>query len=245
MKTWQKVGLLTLAVVLFAGVRFYFVWKSRQDPGVVVQKGEPTRPMTKDELADVKLLFLTTYDSAKQLEGMTVWMKAGYSLPYYPFAGGRVDFPKRVGLLPAAEKLQISKLLKAVAPAKENNRIPHGTRQYFVVFTLANKTGTFAAPIGAIDSGSAGANEVIYADQLFYYDDPRKIYDHWPQGVWDAVATHTPRVGLTENQTRMAVGIMQESDSKEEGERTVTYDLDGKKWTVTFAKGVATAVKAG
>ena len=50
-----------------------------------------------------------------------------------------------------------------------------------------------------------GENETLYCDQLFYYDDPRTIYDNWPKPVWDAVAAHEPRVGMTENQTRMAV----------------------------------------
>ena len=30
-----------------------------------------------------------------------------------------------------------------------------------------------------------------------------------------------------------------------EGDRTVTYNAGGKKWTVTFVKGTATEVKAG
>jgi len=246
MKTWQKIGLLTLLVLLIGGARIYFVWKSRQNPGVMVRQGDEPRKLTQDELVVMKLLYLSNFSDAKdQLEGKPVWIKAGYSLPYYPYSGGQVQFAKRVGLLPAAEKLQITKLIKAVAPAKEENRVPHGTRQYFAVFTLAGngdaKAGEFAAPIGF----AQGDQETLFCDQLFYYDNPKTIYDHWPKPVWDAVAAHTPTVGMTENQAKMAVGIMQDSDSSSEGDRTVTYDADGKKWTVTFARGVATAVKPG
>jgi hypothetical protein len=244
MKAWQKIVLLTLGVALFAGARVYFVWKSRQDPGVIGQRGPEEKPLTQDQLAVVMQYFFTSFDQAKKLEGMNVWVKAGYSLPYYPYADGRVQFTKRVGELPAAEKLSISKLIKAVAPAKEDNRVPHGSRQYFVVFTIAGpdaKPGVFAAPIGYAE----GDNETLYCDQLFYYDDPKTIYDHWPQSVWDAVAKHEPVVGMTENQARMAVGILMESDSKSEGDRTVTYHAGNKLWTVTFSNGVATQVKAG
>jgi hypothetical protein len=243
MKVWQKVTLATLFVVLIAGVRIYFVWKSRQDPGVAPPRHgeEAARPLTKDELVVMRQLFISTFDSAKQLEGTTVWVKAGYTLPYYPFVNGQVQFNKRVGLLPSAEKLAIAKIQKAVVPAKEDNRVPHGTRQYFAIFALPGKPDLYAAPIGFVQ----GNDETFYCDQLFYYDDPKTIYDHWPQSVWEAVAAHTPKVGMTENQTRMAVGILQQSDSQTEGDRIVTYNTAGKTWTVTFQHGVATQVKAG
>jgi len=245
MKLWQKLALLTLVVVLIVSARVYFVWKSRQDPGVIANKGAEAKPLTQDELAVVTEYDFASFDQAKRLEGKPVWIKAGYSLPYYPFAGGQVQFGKRVGELPSAEKLSIPKLIKAVAPAKEDNRVPHGTRQYFAVFTLDGnadaKQGTFAAPIGYAE----GDNETLYCDQLFYYDDPKTIYDNWPKPVWDAVAAHEPKVGMTENQTRMAVGILMESASQTQGDRTVTYHAGPKTWTVTFAKGVATQVAAG
>lgn len=245
MKLWQKLTLLTLAMVLIAGARFYFVWKSRQDPGVIARRGDAPKPPTQDELAVMTQHFFATFDQAKQLEGTNVWIKAGYSLPYYPYAVGHVEFSKRVGDLPSAERLSISKLIKAAAPAKENNRVPHGSRQYFAVFTLAGNpdgnAGVFAAPIGYAE----GENETFYCDQLFYYEDPRTIYDHWPKPVWDAVAAHEPKVGMTENQTRMAVGILMESDSQAQGDRIVTYHAGPKTWTVTFQNGVATQVKQG
>ena len=244
MKLWQRMALVTLAVLLIAGVRFYFVWKERQDPGVVARQAAQRKPLSQDDLAVMTQYYFASLDQAKRLEGTNVWIKAGYSLPYYPFAGGKVDFAKRVGFLPSAEKLSISKLVKAAAPTKEDDRIPHGTKQYFVVFTLSGpdgKPGTFATPIGAVQ----GDDEKIYTDLMFFYDDPKTIYDNWPKSVWDAVAVHEPKVGMSELQTQMTVGTVQESDSQSIGNRTVTYDAGGKSWTVTFSKGVATQVKAG
>lgn len=244
MKLWQKIALMTLAVFLIAGARVYFVWKARQDPGVI-KKSPEEKPLTQDELAVMTQYYFASFDQAKQqLEGKPVWIKAGYSLAYYPYAGGTVQFAKRAGVLPGAEKLSVSKLIKAVAPAKEDNRIEHGSKQYFIVFTIDGpdaQPGAFAAPIGF----AQGDQETLVCDQLFYYEDPKTIYDHWPQPVWDAVAKHTPTVGMTENQARMAAGILIESDSTTLGDRTATFDEGNKKWTVTFAKGVATQVKEG
>ena len=245
MKLWQRMALVTLAVLLIAGVRFYFVWKERQDPGVVARQAAQRKPLSQDDLAVMTQYYFASLDQAKRLEGTNVWIKAGYSLPYYPYVAGRVEFSKRIGELPSAEKLSISKLIREVAPAKEDNRVPHGSWQYFAVFKLDGnadaKPGTFAAPIGF----GQGTDETFYCDQLFYYDDPKTIYDNWPKTVWNAVAIHEPRVGMSENQTRMAVGILMESDSQTQGDRTVTYHAGPKTWSVTFAKGVATQVKAG
>jgi hypothetical protein len=245
MKLWQKLALATLLIALIASVRLYFIWRERQNPGYMTGKTEPAKPLTQDELSYVKQYYFATFDQARQLEGTTVWVKAGYALPYFPYAGA-VEWSKPQGDLPATEKLEIKKLIKAAAPAKVEDRVAHGSRQYLVVFTMPKESGKdasgqFAAPIGYAE----GEQESIVADQLFYYDDPKKIYSHWPQSVWDAVAAHTPQVGMTEDQARMAAGILIESGSQSIGNRTVTYHTGQKTWIVTFEDGKATMVKQG
>jgi hypothetical protein len=244
-KVWQKLALGTLLVAVIAGARIYFVVKSRENPGMVQTTGEQPRKMTSDELAVVREMYWATFDQAKAIEGTSVWVRAGYSLPYYPYAGGKVEFGKRVGVLPSAEKMDVQKLIKAATPAKEDNRIYHGTRQYFVVFTLPNSSdtkATYAAPIGYVE----GNDEKLYSDQLFYYDDPQKIYDNWPKDVWTAVAAHTPKVGMSELQTQMTVGILMDTGgSQDVGNRTVTFHAGDKTWIVSFANDKATSVKQG
>lgn len=240
MKGWQKGALITLVVFLIVGGYLAYVFKSRQDPGVMGTKGEKPKQLSKDDLAVVKLLYLPGFDDAKQLEGKPLWVKAGYTLPYYPVKGTTVEFAKKEGTLPPDAKLNVDKLIKAVPPAKEDDRLPHGTKQYFATFTIDGKDGKYAAPIGFAE----GTEEKMWTDDLFFYDDPKTIYDHWTPAVWDAVAKHTPTVGMTEAQVRMAVGMQIQSDSSREGDRTVTYDTGSKKWTVTFAKGAATQVAA-
>jgi len=49
---------------------------------------------------------------------------------------------------------------------------------------------------------------------------------------------------MNELQTRLAIGQKMHPGGSEEGNRTVTYDQDGKHWTVTFVKDRATSVKS-
>jgi hypothetical protein len=161
-------------------------------------------------------------------------------MPYYPFAAGHVDFARRVGLIPATQRLEIKKIVKAAAPAKEDDGIAHGSRQAIAVFALPGSEGLFATPIGVIE----GNQEAYFTDVLFFYDDPHGIYDHWPKDVWTAIDAHQVKAGMSELQTRMAIGQKMHPDGSEEGDRTVTYDQDAKHWTVTFQKNRATAVKS-
>ena len=47
---------------------------------------------------------------------------------------------------------------------------------------------------------------------------------------------------MNELQVAMALGTIQQSQSSDIGNRTVTYDAGGKKWSVSFQKDKATTV---
>jgi hypothetical protein len=99
-------------------------------------------------------------------------------------------------------------------------------------------TGLFATPIGTME----GDREAYYTDLLFFYDDPHGIYDYWPKDVWAAIDVHQVKQGMSELQTRMAIGQKMRPDGDKEGDRTVTYDQDGKHWTITYVKNRATTI---
>ena len=61
--------------------------------------------------------------------------------------------------------------------------------------------------------------------------------------VKNTSSTKTIFMSMSELETRMAIGQKTQSDSSSEGNRTVTYDQAGKKWTVTFVNNKATAIK--
>jgi hypothetical protein len=229
----------TLITLTIGGIYLLSVWKHRQDPGIV-GRNAATEALSEDDLAVVRALFPAHFEDLRQLEGASVWMKNGYTMPYYPFSGGHVDFAKRVGLIPATQRLEVKKIVKAAAPAKVDDSIQHGSRQAFAVFALPGGKDLFATAIGAME----GNQEAYFTDVLFFYDDPHGIYDHWPKDVWAAIEAHQVKQGMSELQTRMAIGQKMHPEGYKEGDRTVTYDQEGKHWTVEFEKNRATTVKS-
>jgi hypothetical protein len=240
MKPWKFVLITTLVTLTIGGIYLLVVFKHRQNPGVQTQTA-PQQELTPDDVAIVRKMFMTSFDDAVKLEGTSVWMQNGYTMPYYPYEGGRVVFAKKIGLIPSAEKLDIKKVVKAVPPANEDDGIDHGSRQVFAVFTLPGSTDLEATPIGVIQ----GSQEQYFCDLLFYYDDPHTIYSNWPKNVWAAIDAHQVKPGMSELETRMAIGQKIETDGGTVGNRTITYDQAGKKWTVTYEDNHATAIKGG
>jgi hypothetical protein len=86
--------------------------------------------------------------------------------------------------------------------------------------------------------------EQYFSDVLFYYDDPHSIYDYWSKNTWAAIDAHQVVSGMSELQTRMSIGQKIQTDGGSQGNRTVTYDQAGKKWTITFVNDHATAIQS-
>lgn len=239
MKTWQKILIPTLISLLVCGGYLLYVYKQRQNPGVI-GPGEPAPATNPDDVAVVRLEFPQHFDDLNVLENKRVWMKNGYSMPYYPYVSGQVQFAKPAGLLPAAQPLDVKKITKQAVSAKVDDGLEHGSKQAMVVFAIPGKDGLFATAVGSMQ----GNHEAYFIDNLFYYDDPHKIYDNWPKDVWAAIDAHQVKPGMSELQTQMSIGMKAQPDGKEEGNRTVTYDQDGKHWTVTYANRRATEIKS-
>ena len=189
--------------------------------------------------------FWAHFEDVKDLEGKSVWMKNGYSMPYYPYAGGRVEFGKPAGLIPAAQRLEVKKAIKAAAPAAVRDNIEHGDTQVLVAFTLPGQKEEFATPVGFLQ----GQEEHYYGDLLFYYDDPHSIYSNWPKEVWGAIDAHQVKPGMSELETRMAIGMKARPDGQIEGSRSVDYDVNGKHGsrsaTATIARQTSKANRFG
>ena len=238
MKNWQKAIIITLITLTVGGIYLLVDFEHRRNPGVV---GRNTQPPTEspDDVAEVRAMFPTTFDDVLKLQNTSVWMKNGYTIPYFPFKAGRVVFTKSVGVIPSAQRLDIKKVIKAAAPEQVDDGVSHGTRQALAVFALPGSTNLYATPIGAID----GSQEEYFTDLLFFYDDPHGIYDNWPKNVWAAIDAHQVIPGMSELQTRMSIGQKTQSNGSSEDNRTINYDEAGKIWTVTFVNNKATTIK--
>ena len=162
MKTWQKVLLPTLVILIVGGIYLFVVFKNRQNPGVVGQNAD-TQTLSKDDLVVMREFTPAHYDDLQRLEGTTVWMKNGYTMSYFPYVGGRVEFDKRVGVIPAAQRLDVKKIIKAAVPAKVDDGIGHGSRQAMAVFALPGGKDLYAVALGYMQ----GSEEAYYPDVLF------------------------------------------------------------------------------
>jgi hypothetical protein len=237
LKTWQKVLIPTVITLLIGGIYLLFVFHQRSQPGV--GQNQPEQQLTADQIAVDRQEFPQHFEDVKDLEGKTVWMRNGYSMPYYPYANGRVEWTKPAGLVPPAQRLDVKKAIKAAVPAKVDNSIAHGTQQALVVFTLPGDKAQYATPVGALE----GQEEQYFDDLLFFYDDPHTIYSHWPKDVWAAVDAHQVKPGFSEMQARTAIGSKAQYDGQTEGDRTVDYDVNGKHIKVTFSHNKATKIE--
>ena len=240
MKPWKIVVIPTSIMLVIAAIYMFSVWKKRQNPGVVKQGEE--QKLTADDIAVVRMQFPSHFEDLKDEEGKSLWMKNGYTMPYFPYSGGKVDFKKRVGVIAPLQKLEVKKAIKESVPADIDDGISHGSKQAMYVFTMPNDTKEYATPVGALE----GDQEQYFSDMLYFYDDPHTIYTNWPKDTWAAVDAHQPKQGMNELQTRLAVGLKIQTDNpRAEGNRTVTYDADGKKWTVKFVNDRAASVQGG
>ncbi len=244
MKNWQKILIPFVITLLIGGVYLYTVWRHRQEPGVAANQPQQLSP---DDVAVVRMEFPQHFDDLKDLEGKSVWMKNGYSMPYYPYTAGRVEWTKPDGLIPAAQRLEVKKIVKAVAPASVHDNIEHGIDQAMVIFSLPGnpqgkgKPVLYATPVGFLNNS---VDEHYFSDELFYYDDPHTIFSNWPKDVWAAIEAHQVKPGMSELQTRMAIGMKATYDSQTEGDRTVDYDVNGKHIKVTYSHNHATSIQS-
>jgi hypothetical protein len=239
MKNLKRVGVVTLLLLVVFGLRIYFIWRERNAP--VVQKPQRVeRQLTADDVVLPRKLYIDDFKSAKALAGKTVWVQSGFTLDYYPYAAHRVDFAHPAGVLPSVEALQIEDILTEKAPANLATRVPIGDKQVFAIFKERDNSKEFATAIGYIQ----GDDSKYYCDDIFYYDDPHQMYKHWPADVWQSIDQHQAKTGMSELQAAMSLGMIQQSDSSDIGNRTVHYDAGGKKWTVSFEKDKATNVTA-
>lgn len=238
MKVWKIIVIPTLITLAIGSIYLLWVWKQRQNPGVVSQS-DASQNLNQDDLAVVRSFSPAHFEDTLRLQDTTVWMKNGYTMAYFKYDGGRVDFGKRVGVIPSMQHLAIKKIVKASAPVSVDDGISHGSRQAFAVFALPGSPDLYATAIGVMDSDQ----EAYYPDILFFYDDPHTIYDHWPKDVWAAIDAHQVKTGMSELETRLAIGQKMHPDRPTAGDRTITYDQDGKQWTVTYVDDKATVIK--
>ena len=234
----HKLQLALLLAMVVAGLRAGYILYQRHQDKVAADKQKQALNIgysNPDYYVNPKKLYPYDLKSARQLTLQPVWVKEGYRYTYYPYdvASKRVDFAHDAGLLLPIEKLEIKDVVTA-KPAGAGERLQ-------VTAVFQNEGKTYAVPIGY----EAEQQYKIYSDEMFFVEDPRDLYKHWPAEVWQAVEQHQVRPGMNEMQADFAIGMGVPDGGSSTYEKTVRYPNGGKPLVIVYHDGKAAEIKAG
>jgi hypothetical protein len=228
----QKIQLVLVIAIAVAALRAgYVVYERHSERTEQTTKQAP--PLNPDYYVVPKKLYPFDLKSAKQLTQQPAWVKEGYRFTYYPYdrASRHTDFSKEAGLLLPIQKLDIKDIVTDTTPAHQ--------RQVMAVFEEEGKT--YAVPIGS----QTGDSYQIYSDEMFFIQDPRELYKHWPADVWQSIDQHQIKPGMNEFQAYFAIGMGVPDRSSDPAVKTVHYPNGGKPVTITFRDGKAAEITGG
>lgn len=241
----HRIQLLLVAAIVLAAARTGWVLYTRS-AGSAPKKAESQAapPLNPDYYVTPKKLHAYDLKSARELTSQAVWVKEGYRYTYYPYnaASHKVDFGHESGVLLPLQNLEIKDVVLAPTPESARQRLPGGAvitgeKQLMAVFNEGGNN--YAVPIGRELSG----DYKIYADEIFFIQDPKELYKHWPADVWEAIGKHEVRPGMNELQADFAIGMGVPERSEDSDIKMVTYPNGGKPLRVTYRKGKAVEVR--
>ncbi|WP_263380553.1 hypothetical protein [Granulicella paludicola] len=237
MDSGAKAMLGMTAVVLVAGAIYVGIDQHRrkvEQETPVETTSTSSVKMDPDDNVYLKKKHPDSLADERELIGHTVWISAGGQLDYYKDTGKHVDYAHPAGTLLQNEPLEVKEVFEEVPPknSKAVFRIPAGKRHVLIGFTMpkaADPKTTYAMVVGNFDSVYN-----IYSDDLFFYDDPHKLYDYWGPTVWAHIDKHEPTLGMTEREVMMCVGQVQVPHGGTYGNRSITYDNNGHPLDIDF-----------
>jgi hypothetical protein len=228
---------ITGVMVLTVGIELLYLHHERNSPGKVVAPEEYGK-VDPDELVFLKKERPSSLADLKDLFGKTVWVAAAGQMDYYPYAAHRADYAKSAGTLLGAEPLAIKDAFEQVAPKTATFRIAGGDRQVLLAFTMpksADPAKEYAVPVGY----QQGKDFTFNTDDIFFYDDPHKLYD-WGPKVWQAIDAHQVMPGMKEREVQLSLGEVAHYSSDAYGNRTVVYANVGHPISVTYVDNKVT-----
>lgn len=240
-KKRTRITIGVLLVLLF--IRLGFILYQRHEANKPAEKKVTYSSNMDDYVIPPKIHPYDLKSAAKELVGKTVWVRAGNSVHYYPFAAAThtADLKHEKDILPPLAKLQIKDIIaqKNSAGPLAEGQVAVVQKQALAIFQMGDDPGTYAVPIG---TGNGDDYEFTVND-LFFFADPHELYKHWPPETWQAIDSHQAKQGMNEIQVAMALGTVA-TGSGEYGNRTLEFDNNGHPVSVTFANNKATNVKA-
>lgn len=250
-QTRRRLQLVLLIFLALAAIRVMLIYRSRHDSGEVGRAQQSASHINADYYVTPRKLRAYNLQSAQELTKQPVWVREGYKYAFYAYDPGRkrANFDNEAGMLGPIEKLDIKNLVEQQAPAEDPQvftgsegqpiKVRRAPSQY--VLAVFEKDGRqFAVPIGR----RRGNDYSINADEMFFIQNPRELYKHWPAEVWQSIEKHEVKPGMSEMQVTFAVGMGQPQPANvDPGRKTVRYPNDGKELVVVYRDGIAEDVK--
>jgi len=229
----EKLQIVLALGIVIAGARALYIVYERHEARQEAVAPRQEAPLKADYYVTPKKLHPYDLKSAHDLTKQPVWVKVGGQLTYYPYdrARHRAEWGHEVGTLRPLEKLAITDVVMDVPPKAG------GTKQVMALFDLDGKA--YAAPIGVEKDGEFK----IYSDDIFFIQDPRELYKHWPADAWKAIDAHQVQQGMSELQASFAIGLGVPVGSGDYGWRTLRYANNGNPVTITFENDKAVGIK--
>lgn len=228
----KKIQLVLIIAIAASAVRAGYVLYERHSQKAVEKAKTQAPPLKADYYVSPKKLYPYDLKSARQLTQQPVWVKEGYRYTYYSYSSAthRLDIAHPGGLLLPIEKMQFKDVALSPSP---------GSREQMVVAVFEKSSKTFGVQIGTLANGKYQ----IYSDELFFVQDPRELYKHWPADIWAAIEQHQMKSGMNEMQADFAIGMGVPQPSSSPEVKTVTYPNGGTPLTVTYRDGLAAEIK--
>jgi hypothetical protein len=239
---WRKrLQVILLIVAALAVLRTGYIFYERRQP-LPTEKKETYSTNLDDYVTFPKVYPFDLKSAKKELNGKTVWVRAGNVVPYYRYnkASKTADLASKAGLLPPLEKLQITDVVLQKTPTSLSaGQFAVVQKQFLAIFNRPGEQGSFAAPIGT----AVGDNFTFTANDIFFFADPHELYKHWPADVWKAIDQHQAKPGMSELQVGFALGTGGSVSTGDYGNRSIEFSNNGNPVKVTFEKNRAVAVE--
>jgi len=230
----KKLQIFLVGAIVLAGGRTAYIVYERHQERKEAERPKQEKALSADFYVLPKKLHAHDLKSARELTKQPVWVKVGYGYTYYPYdpARHKTDFAHEVGTLGPLQKLEIRDVIAEAAPHGE------GAKQVLAKFDLDGKP--YVVPIGVEKDG----DYKIYADDMFFIEDPHELYKHWPTEIWTAIEKHEVHPGMSELQADFAIGLGVPG-SGPYGSRTLKYPNGGKALVIVFQDDKSTEINPG
>jgi hypothetical protein len=240
-ETRQKVQVALVVVLIVAVARAGYIFYQRHEDYLKAEQQKKALNLgysNPDYYVTPKKLYPYDLKSARQLTHQPVWVREGYRYAYYAYdpADKHVDFGHDAGLLLPIEELHIKEVTTAMAKVPVQG-VKVVQKQVVAIFEKQGKS--YAVPIGV----EADGEYKIYSDEMFYIENPRDLYKHWPPDIWQAIDRHQVKPGMNELQAVFAVGMGIPDPGDTSVEKTVHYPNGGKPLIVVYHDGKAAEIK--